>query len=1807
MNYIADTIRQIIVDKVVKAKREYSGKHKIIVMLPSLPEKTTLIISDALSNYFLHETSIDFVLKIASVITNDWHQSSKQEAESNNWIDQRGNLTFYRNQPVLNGKFGLVLLFGADRVTDAASLSDFYTCEPDSIWNHEMKRSFRSWTAEKLKREGFHDFSEDDLDIFDRILKPIIDSGHGDLFQVSEWLDNLDISSFDSIKSIHRYVLGSLKEFGLPSMTSFPLWKKTKDVALYYNKSKDFFNYSLFLDALQREKALKGIDSLAESLSIGDTIKIPIEDDEVIGPYESSEEFLEGLRNYIGNNDTADREKLFDCDFVVIWDDILKFRKKVAREKKDTITKLSGGPIEVILTAIWQTLRDFSNQNTNSEVPILSIINIETSVFKHDISTGENSEENSQNAIEYLERLIGGIDNLIRERLNLLNLNGEEINVLCSLFHSDLTCRYLKNSEPILEFSVNLKCNNDNQDQIRRFGWRLPEHNMYRLSADLLFWANLSIESYDKSLHVLPTYHLSHYEELMHSSANDEVQRILLHSIRDESDSKARLTNLLAEEWSKVDEPIAFKLKTLADKYCTFIKTSVAKGLVSSIFSNNNAWHDLRLSLLEIFDVMRSLSNPSSSSVLGMLTRSFLIIQPRSINLGVSWHANYYERSGIVTVLHPSIIEMLEAQIVYLFSCFNYATNKEFKNPISILSFDSSVWQTYLDLSEIQAPLTGLLFNEELNLDTNVRGHELIHRIGLPENFDAPLSTRLLLNYQDNYDDEDLSDSELFRETSESRLLLRFIQDYFDLHPHSRDGLSLAVYRNKSIQPIVAAVHAFIKELARKPTNQQKNKRFIFDKGRKHNYAINLTFFTETDDETGLSLIVKQWKERWDTAENEAKYDIYRHCRFSVSNRIVNTKDLDSFIRLIIGNFDSDITVFYDFISSGPGGNKFENVEEFDVTQRDLKFPILEKASCTINSPSEKFRRKRVASNRQFLIGAMHANLLHSLKTNSIQKGTIVVGAGNYEPWIPVIDNVHKKSDWVICIDPHMDERLIKSSTPGQDKEREIIGFGSGVGTHGEDNFTVSTERFTLTNILNKLRKSIQSIYAEQAKWSLEDCDVVAKAILKEATNLSGLSLVRATGVGDEYIRDFMAYSLSRMLLRSKETVLFESLVSLDAFRHWFDLSKNKSRPDLLKISVTLTELNCLSINMHLVECKMAFENDEHINKAMHQIENGLRVLVDAFQPMIETPNSISIEDDRPDRRYWWMQLHRLIASKTEVNRTQYPVILSALERLANGDFKISWEASIYAFWINDSPEIKRIGYWTADVDKNIVGNIYKIGGGFVKNIAYSSNENAIDWGRFNDQGIKIIPQEILETISDEDENTFPLNDDYEDEYFDQSQTEDTSYTEPMPSEIIQNMDQYPQKNTEDISPEVNTPLSPEPLTVPQSQIGFDNLNTAKNSRVLLGKALRGDQEVFWEFGHNELPNRHILIFGMSGQGKTYAIQCILLEMLKFKQNSLIIDYTDGFRPDQLEQIIISQLNPRQHIVRQQPLPINPFLPVDSNSGGIRIIETSNNIASRISNVFNTVYNLGDQQLSVLHQAIMEGVEDKRSDMSLEEMVRIIEAMTDDRKYRTYATTLLTKLRPFVLNKPFSHGEEYFDWDSLFMDKDHICNIFQLTRLDLNSCKLITEFVLWDLYGYLQARGKKTDPKVIVLDEVQNLDHKIESPLAKYLTEGRKFGVSLILATQTISNLNQEERARMFNASHKLFFRPTDTELRAFAEIAAQSTGQNKDEWIHKLSELKKGECYSIGPSLDISGEKLMTKATRIRITPLAERQTHTV
>ena len=76
----------------------------------------------------------------------------------------------------------------------------------------------------------------------------------------------------------------------------------------------------------------------------------------------------------------------------------------------------------------------------------------------------------------------------------------------------------------------------------------------------------------------------------------------------------------------------------------------------------------------------------------------------------------------------------------------------------------------------------------------------------------------------------------------------------------------------------------------------------------------------------------------------------------------------------------------------------------------------------------------------------------------------------------------------------------------------------------------------------------------------------------------------------------------------------------------------------------------------------------------------------------------------------------------------------------------------------------------------------------------------------------------------------------------------------------------------------------------------------------MLGSGTSGGRDVYWEFGHPELPNRHLLIFGASGTGKTYTIQAIMAELSKFGINSLIVDYSSGFTNKQLEPAIVERL-----------------------------------------------------------------------------------------------------------------------------------------------------------------------------------------------------------------------------------------------------------------------------------------------------------
>ena len=1754
MGYFAETAFENIRDKVVRLREKNTPQRRLIVTTSTFPPDVTLDLAKTLDGYAMEDGGIEVTFKVAKVLADTWKATDgavHHELKDRDWFDDRGNLTWYRNAPPPeNGRLGLVVLVGADKVLDASGLADFYRCGPESVWRH-MEEGFESWVQKRLDKAhvGYDDKT---VEHYHMVLLGLVEQGCGDLFQISRLLDDLPLETAGAQdgRDAERVLLSNLGCFQLPNLSGFKFGKNGK-LRPYLEQAIRFFRYDLYMEESKRNKALQTINKLLEQRAT-EIAENTLFAQEERGIFDTDQEFIEAVQSYVREEDAGARDKLRQSDFIALQKKILKFKPTREKSATKSVRRLSGGPVEVVLTALWETLRESKSTSNRGPGEVTQIV-IKGDKFKYDtdglLEGGPVPVAETQElAKEYLRKIVSGVDRFFQDGHLNLSLGGDgEVHSESNLFHDDIELANARTAEPLLEFRVELTFASEEKTK-KKFAWRLPETQSHRIAEELITWAASSLNKGRIQHDILPVFHTQYHEELMRAKDDEETRRVLLHAIRDVD---AESTNLLTKDWLKTKDPLLEHFQKLARTYHRFLTKAQNDGL-HSVFHKDlkvaeSAWDQLRKAYVDTAgSYMQDDEDYKKSPVAPMLMRAFLIVAPRKDRHNFSWVTHRWESSGVATVLHPSVIEMMLARILFLFACFNYAAPREWSTAKANKPFHQSKWQDYLDLAGIQFPLAGLIKDRNLAISTEVEGRELIHRIGTSDTEDAPLSTRLLLRYE-GFDDEDIADSEMFAETRESRLLENLLSDYLATHPHARDGISLAVYRNSDIQPVISGMHAFLEKLGNDG---------VIGEDRPRPYSVAITVFSEAGEDVGISRWMEQWKERWEAAESESRFAVYRHCRVSIAHRVVPHEkgDRQHFARMIQDGLDVDIAVLYDFISAGVDGTEFQSVRSYDVRERTLKFPIVEKSFCIVNDPELELIRSRVISNPQFIIASLHLETMARIKNENTPSGQehVLIGHGDYTPWQPVVDELHKHAEWVVCIDASIDDTLIKKKRHQDSKEREIIGFGSGVGAHGELNFTVSTEHFRLSDIHFRLQGAITELYHG---WDKDTLEIVSESVLKEAKTLSGLSLVRATGTG-EYIRDFMGYALACKLLPEAGDLLCGHLISLDAYRHWFTGSDG-SRPDLLWLKAKLDETGRINIEMHLIECKLAQHNDDHVEKATSQIKNGLASLIPAF-----TPKSKSKQDDeRPDQRYWWLQLHRLIASKAGIARQKQDAIMAAMERLVEGDYAISWQGAVLTFWTDsngDDLEKSESALYQDAEHGQLEFGIYSLGQEAIRLICSGEKEIALPWD-------KPPIQFGFDSVEEEKGPAKPERD--------KKDTKDTEPEKPKDEE-----DEGPGKGIE-------TPLAQVP------------------DRILLGRTVSGNREVYWEFGHKELANRHMLIFGTSGMGKTYAIQCLLCELGRSGQNSLIIDYTNGFLPKQLEAEVNKVLTPKQHRINASPLPINPFqVQVVDYGDGVEP-EKKSTVAKRIAAIFQTVYTLGEQQFAVLYAAIFQGLTELKHEMSLAHLLLILESFIDDTtKNKSAVQTTLSKIRPFVDDNPFSGTEGSLDWKSIFEDPVRMCHIFQLAGLDLHSWRLVTEFVLWDFYGFLQLHGNKDAPKVVVLDEVQNLDHKDGSPLSKYLREGRKFGVSLIMATQIMSNLNKDERDRMFNAGHKLFFRPADTEIKAYADIAAISTKEKPEIWLNRLSSLKKGECYSLGPSLNNTTGNLELKVFHIQVASLAER-----
>jgi len=1753
-NYYAEQLFRSIADQAAKMTALPQARLQFIVG-DIVPADALLLLNKC--SDLCHTKNLDLQFWLAEEYRNTW---SPVDVANFDGHFANGNLTQYRNE--VKDK-SLQILLGTDHVTDKGSLGDFYQCDGESLWKESMKSSFASWIERFFESCGVSVLSEADNTKMEGILELLREiSG---LPMVSKLLSSVpeDLDPASPAELVAE-VLKRLSSFNLPHMHGFAL-RKTKSVSFrYYTEAAtDFFNYNMFLEESKQKKALAAIKAFSEKEP-----EPPLD----FSPFDSRASMLGALAAYVKTG-TDYRADLWNSDFIEIYDKILAAKPKKTPGSKDSLKKLSGSPVEVLLSAMWRTIGEFRSKYPSEQV---DAIDVRGAVFKHDMQMSAGfSEQAKEEALAYLQKLLGGLDELCEKCVDIHRTSdGEPVKVTSALVHDGINTPAAKTSEPYFEFHVTVT---GGENTVRlRFAIQLPDVHPYRLAIQLFDQAHLFLKAISGHCK-LPVYHFEYYRELMLARDAEEVRRVLAHCISACENPQSFGEILITEDWWQQPQTQVLKtqLQGLAQSYRDFVDKVCEHGLYTMLALGKTPQLFSAYSQAAEAYTAASPAAANAHAIAAMLMRAFLVVDRRKNQRIDVWGADSYEQSGVVTILHPAMLEMVQAQIQFLMESFSRLAEKSLADE-GCGQFRDAKWRYYVDMAELKMPITGLTVDgANQRFEVCAGGDELVHRVGSITAEQKLSATRFLTRY-DRVDDEEISDSEMFRESSESRHLFRILKEYYQIHVGAADGMSLAVYRNEDVQPVLAAIDQFAKWLPKEDR--------LKDLERPEKYAMKVVFFSESSDTSVVANWLSQWQDFLDDAEDEDSD--YAAMRFSVSHRIIRSDDqYRQFAEAIKKDVDADIFVFYNFIKPDSQGCVFQVADEFDVTKAAIKFPILEQSQCAKTTPNEVCKRSQIVSNRQFNICTRHTEVIARLRDASCKQNThhIVLATGDYTPWRTVIDNAHESSEWVVCIDALIDKALLALSS-GSEAKRELIGFGSGVGLHGEKNYTVSTQKYSFETIRKQLLSSMGHVYRYGKP---EQFEVIAKVLLHEATELAGLSMIRSLGPS-EYVRDFMAYCLMHRILPLDEAGnMCDRIFSIDAYNHWFDQvsEDDKTHPDLLWLRANVGDDGRISIKAKLIECKMANRNEDHLEKASIQIRNGLKVLSEVFRPK----NVAAIEGgfgfgnaNRPDQRYWYLQLHRMIAGSIrlscDTNMSEY---LVAMERLTAGDFDIEWGAGIFAFWTDsDSAEMKcceRRPFTLGETEYEVP--VYEAGCKFVYRLCADEASPTLQWS-------DPVLQVAVPTGGDDE------------------MPERSLEPEDVPDDEPQTTPSTPSDSTQPVVvPPVEVPTAVAPVDPAPTASAVPCDQTSVPDRILLGKTKDG-REVYWEFGHPKLNNRHFLIFGNSGMGKTYAIQAILCELGRKGQNSLIVDYTNGFLPNQLQATTNAILHPKQNIVKQNKLPINPFKKQSQDIGvGMPIEEGDIDVSKRVTSIFDAVYQMGDQQVSVLIDALKQGLETYKENMSLEKVLPILQSFMDDGIHpKNSVQTLANKLKPFIDEAPFK-ADSLMGWSDLFADAVERCQVFQMVMIDRSTARILTEFILWDLWAFASSGGSEKAPRIVVLDEVQNLDQRLESPLGKYLTEGRKFGLCVMAATQTLSNLKKDEQARLFQSGHKLFFRPADPEINQYTDFVTQAAGGgDKNQWRMMLTSLSKGECLSIGPALNISNGNFTNQVHKIKITSLEER-----
>ncbi|HMY00923.1 MAG TPA: hypothetical protein PKC44_14215, partial [Agitococcus sp.] len=450
-----------------------------------------------------------------------------------------------------------------------------------------------------------------------------------------------------------------------------------------------------------------------------------------IDAYVDKHDYIKTLRQFIFDADSVAKKRLLNTDFFWLFSVLKKTIKKEKTDSKETVRKLSGLSIDIVLEAIWLSLSSFYKGTKPFEVKINNI-RIEVELFAHDIESDvDEGLDGDDLARGLLQGCLGGLDATlskmplscpIDEDQAKLPIDDWEHQIPID-FEFDARTVKLKThrQKPYIQFRVFLVTDDVellDEDRFKTleaayiwiFDSHHPERVRYLCAKEIWSqWHKLPATK----LPLLPAFQLptTQMTALYYAADEDEANRLALLVL-----GSINLTNLVGDietHLTNIDSDLLDKLRHLSAHYKEWLSCYCKEGYYA-------ATHDAFLIIISEYTslVDALLEKGNHKELLSRLYKAFLVFDSAS-------QANQdYLAAAIAWGITPAVLDLTHARFSFLRNGFPEVIGLLMVGKFSLAE---AAFFRLLNLVEIRRPLAGLVVDSKKSISVAAKAYGFIH------------------------------------------------------------------------------------------------------------------------------------------------------------------------------------------------------------------------------------------------------------------------------------------------------------------------------------------------------------------------------------------------------------------------------------------------------------------------------------------------------------------------------------------------------------------------------------------------------------------------------------------------------------------------------------------------------------------------------------------------------------------------------------------------------------------------------------------------------------------------------------------------------------------------------------------------------------------------------------------------------------------------------------------------------------------------------------------------------------------------